>query len=205
MSSNIAITSVRTGHGDHGDTTLGGKIYRKSHAIVKYCGALDAAQSFSTAIPVEWDMYKPREVLQELLFRLGAVVGSRNPREQELALQEIGLLMESQIEFITGSVEPLDSFLRVTETTADLHKLRVALRTSEQMCVEARDRLEIESKEFSENMIYMLECSMKALNIASDWVFSYIWAYSVQEDGTIIKGVTWTPWNEEKIKSLNLL
>lgn len=205
MSSNIAITSIRTGRGDHGDTVLGGKIYRKSHPLVKFCGALDLAQAHSVALPVSWDMFEPREILQELLFRLGAVAGSRNPREQELAIQEIGVLMESQIEFISSSVEPLDSFLRVTLITTGVHKLRTAVRAAEVSAIEARDRFEVESKDLSENLIYMLDCSIKVLNIASDWVFAFIWALCVQEDGTLIKGTSWKPWTEEKVRSLNLL
>lgn len=201
--SNIRITSIRTGNGDTGDTKLGGKLFRKGHPLVQYCSALDLVQGHTIAVPEAWGDFKPRELLQELLFRLGASIGSNIPRKQEIAIQEISLLMETQIEYISGSLDTLDSFIRCTVYNADLQKLRAFLREAEVKCVAARDYIELEAKDVSENALYMLERSMKALNIASDWVFAFVWAYSTEENGKLISGAKWLPWSEEVFLEMN--
>jgi cob(I)alamin adenosyltransferase len=203
MSSNIRITTIRTGNGDSGGTKLGGKTFRKGHPIVQYSAALDVAQSFTYAVPKAWGDYKPRELLQELLFRLGAAVGGRTPKDQEIALQEIGILMESQIEYISGSLASLDSFIRCTEYNKDLQALRAAVREAEVRCVAARDHIELEAKEISENMLYMLEKAAKALNIASDWVFAFVWIYSTNQDGRLLTDAKWVPWDDSVFIELN--
>jgi cob(I)alamin adenosyltransferase len=203
MSSNVRISVVRTGAGDSGGTKLGGKTFRKGHPLVQYSAALDVVQGFTTALPKAWGDYKPRELLQELMFRLGAAVGGRTPKDQEIALQEIGILMESQIEYISGSLASLDSFIRCTEYNKDLQVLRASIREAEVRCVAARDHLELEAKELSENTIYMLEKASKALNSTSDWVFAFVWVYSTNEDGRILPDGKWTPWDESVFIELN--
>ena len=195
--------TIRTGNGDEGDTRLGSKLFRKGHPLVLYSAALDSSQSASTALPLEWGRYEPRELLQQLLYVLGAVLGAKKPRDHELALQEIGELLENQLEFISGSLSPLTNFVRVTELTANLHDLRTKIRGAELRCVVAHDHLELESKELNENALYMLKQSMKVLNIASDWVFAFVWAYSVDEKGKVGSALILEPWGEDKIRGLN--
>lgn len=202
--SNVAITMIRTGHGDGGDTKLGGKQYRKGHSIVQYSAALDTAQSFTAALPKKWGDFQPRDIMQEALFRLGAAIGSRKPKDQEVAFQELSEMMEAQIDHIAGGLEPLDTFLRVGEATAGLHQLRASIREAEVKAVAARDYLELESKELSETTIYMLERGAKLLNIASDWVFAFVWVYSTSENNKIIKDLKWVPWPEERFRGLNV-
>lgn len=201
--SNVRITAIRTGNGDLGDTKLGGKLFRKGHPIVQYCSALDMVQSYTDAVPEVWGDFAPRELIQELLFRLGAAIGSRTPKNQEIALNEIGLLMENQIDHISGGLDTLDSFIRCTEYNRNLQRLRAVLRDAETKCVAARDHIELEAKDISENMLYMLEKAIKVLNIASDWVFAFVWTYSTEENGRLIKGAKWVPWADDKFLEMN--
>lgn len=201
--SNIAITMIRTGHGDKGDTKLGGKPYRKGHPVVLYSAALDIAQSHTDALPEKWGDYAPRDVAQEMLFRLGAI-GGHKPKDQELPIVELSKYMEEQLEYVSGSLEPLDSFIRCAEQNSSLQRLRAALREAECRAVAARDHLELESRDTSPTMIYMLEAASKALNIMSDWVFAFVWAYSVNELGKLDKTMKWLPWADEKFTTLNL-
>jgi cob(I)alamin adenosyltransferase len=201
--STVAITMIRTGHGDLGDTKLGGKTYRKGHALVELSAALDAAQSFTIALPSKMSWGKPRALMQELLFRLGAVIGSRTPNNQELALVEIGKAMEREIEKISSGLNPLDSFIRVTVTNAELQQLRAMVRLAETACVKAFDQIKLESKDIAPNLLYMLEQSMKVLNIASDWVFAYAWLKTVNEQGIVPTENKWNPMTEAAIIKLN--
>jgi cob(I)alamin adenosyltransferase len=202
--SNVAITTIRTGHGDGGDTKLGGKTYRKGHLLVGYSAALDTAQAWTTALPESFYEFAPRSVMQETLFRLGAVIGSRSPKQQELALQEIGTMMERQIDFIATSLPSLDSFIRCTATNQSIQCLRAAVREAEHRCVAARDQIELEAKDTSPNLLYMLERSMVLLNIASDWVFAFVWLRTtVADTGKIASEDRWVPWTESKITELN--
>ena len=166
------MTIIRTGKGDQGDTQLGAKTFRKGHPLVLLSSALDVAQAHTIALPLNWGEFKPRELLQELLFSSGSVLMARNQREFEAVLQEIGVLMESQIGFIDSSLEDLTAFIRVFEANSELMKLRTLLREAECRCVAAHDYLELEAKGLNENLLYMLMCVAKALNIASDWVFA---------------------------------
>lgn len=196
--------TIRTGNGDEGDTRLGSKSYRKGHLLVQYSAALDSAQSASTALPLGWGRYEPQELLQQLLYVLGAVLGAKKPREHELALQELGILMENQLEYISSSLDPLHNFIRVSDATTQLNDLRTRIREAEIHCVAAHDQLELESRELNENILYMLKQSMKVLNIASDWVLAFIWAYSTDEQGKVASALILEPWSEEKIRSLNV-
>jgi cob(I)alamin adenosyltransferase len=202
--SNIAITRIRTGNGDNGDTKLcGGKDYRKAHPVVAYTGSLDTAQAFTTALPRAWGDFEPRTLAQEVLFRLGAVMGSRKPKDQELALQELSAHMEKQIEFISGGLVALDSFIRVDERNAELQQLRAFVRAAEVAAVAAHDYTQLEAKETSENIIYMLKISSAVLNVFSDWVFAFVWLMSTEENGRVPTALKWVPIDEEKLRSLN--
>lgn len=201
--SNVAITMIRTGNGDDGNTKLSGKSFRKSHPVIEYLGNLDEAQAFTTAIPQSWGDYQPRDLIQELLFQLSAAVHSRKPKEKELVVQELSRYMEKQIEYISGGLHPLDSFLRCHELNADLQRLRVFVRTAERAAVRARDFIELDPKETSENLLYALNYSAAALNILSDWVFAFLWLFSTEENGRVNKQVKWVPMDEEMIRSLN--
>jgi cob(I)alamin adenosyltransferase len=194
---------IRTGHGDLGDTKLGGKTYRKGHPLVELSAALDVAQSYTTALPVYVSWQKPRALLQELLFRLGAVIGSRTPKNQELALAEISKAMERDIEAISVKLTPLDSFIRVIPANQELQVLRAAIRSAEVACVKAFDQVKIEEKDTALNLLYMLEQSMKVLNVASDWVFAYAWMATVNEQGTVPVKNKWVPMTESDFVKLN--
>lgn len=202
--SSIRISRIRTGHGDKGDTKLGGKLYRKGHPLVKFSAELDLVQSFTYNLPQAWGDFKPREILQELLFRLGAVVGGSKPKDQEIPIQELASMLEDQIESISGGLEMLDSFIRCSDSNYGLQQLRAAIRAAESQCVAATDYLELEAKDTSENMLYMLNLAARALNIASDWVFAFVWAYSVDDNGKLLKENKWIPWPEEKFRVLNV-
>jgi cob(I)alamin adenosyltransferase len=130
-------------------------------------------------------------------------MGSRQPKEQELALQEIARFMESQISYITGGLRPLDSFIASHELNADLHLLRATVREAEVNATAARDHLELEAKDTSEQMLYMLEKSAVALNILSDWVFAFGWLYSTEETGALVKNLRWVPMSDEELRLLN--
>lgn len=201
--SNVRITSIRTGHGDTGDTKLGGKTYRKGHLLVQYSSALDIVQSYTNAIPRSFGDYEPRILIQEALFRLGAAIGSRKPKDQEMPLQEITTLMERQIDVISGGLAPLDSFIRVNETNFELHRLRGVVREAESKCVAARDFIEFESKDLVENLLYMLNKSIITLNVMSDWVFAYVWLFSTDQKGKVLDSTKWIPWTEETFIKLN--
>ena len=202
--SNVAITRIRTGAGDDGSTTAGGKHYRKGHALIEYSASLDLAQGLTTGLPLVWGTSEPRSMMQELLFRLGAVVGSNKPKEQEIPLQEIGMYMEAQIDIIRSGLKPLDTFIRCSEVNAGFQQLRAMLRDAETKCIRARDQIEIESADVSPNLIHMLGKSSKALNIASDWVFAFVWAFSVDENGVVPSDLCWEPWSIERIAGLNI-
>jgi len=201
--SNVAITMIRTGNGDDGDTKLGGKAYRKGHALIQYLGALDTVQAFTDALPYSWGDYEPRNLAQELLFQLSAAVHSRTPKQKELYLQEIAALMEKQIEYISGGLHPLDSFLRCHETNGDLQRLRTFVREAERLAVQASDYIELTEKDTSEQLLYILKPSAAALNVLSDWVFAFVWLMSTQENGRVLKSVKWVPMSEEQVRSLN--
>jgi cob(I)alamin adenosyltransferase len=201
--SNIRLTSIRTGNGDLGDTKLGGKSYRKSSLLVQYSSALDLANSCSTALDEKWGDFIVRDTLQELLFRLGATIGGRAPKGQELAVQEIAALMETQLQYITGGLKPLDSFLRATPKNSGLHFLRAVIRQAETLCVAAHDQIELESRDTSEQLLYGLLFSARALNIASDWVFGFVWLHSTDELGAVTSEDKWVPWSDDKIRGLN--
>ena len=201
--SNIAITRIRTGRGDTGETVMGGKTYRKGHPLIQYSAALDMAQSHTAALPESWGDFSIRDTAQELLFRLGAVIGSRNPRQQEVAVQEIGGLMETQLDYIAGGLKALDSFLRSDPSTHALHVLRAAIRQAEVNCIAAHDHVELEARDTSEQLLYGLDFSAKALNIMSDYVFAFIWLYSTDIHGAVNKEAKWLPWDEQKIRGLN--
>lgn len=201
--SNVAITMIRTGNGDDGDTKLGGKTYRKAHPIVSYIGALDIAQSFTDALPRAWGDFTPRVTAQEVLFRLSAAVGSRTPKDQEMALQELSAHMEKQIEFISGGLHAIDSFIRTEERNAELQRLRAFVRAAEVAAVAALDFIQLESKETSENLLYMLNLSKAVLNVLGDWIFAFVWLMSTEENGRVPSALKWIPMDEEKIKMLN--
>jgi cob(I)alamin adenosyltransferase len=196
--------NFRTGKGDGGSTYLGGKQYRKGHPLVSYGGALDTVQAHTAALPRNWGDFKPREVFQELMFALGSVIGARQPRDHEIAVQEIGIYMEGQIEHIIGGLPTLDKFLRTTEQNSELQRLRAFVREAETRCVAARDHLELEDASLSENLIYMLDACVKPLNIASSWVFSFVYAYTIDTYGQIPANAVWVRWPEDKIRMLNL-
>ena len=204
MTSNVAITKIRTGKGDLGDTRLGVKNYRKGHPMVAYSAALDLVQAHTIALPKQWGDFQPRETLQELLFRLGATIGGKHAKSQELALVEITKYLDSQVEYISSGLKPLNSFIRCTEQNAPFHMLRAHIRMAESGCFAARDRMELEAKNEAPNLIAMLDVSGKALNVASDWVFAFAWVYSVQGDsGTVPTHAQWVPWEEDRLKELN--
>lgn len=201
--SNIAITRIRTGRGDTGETVMGGKTYRKGHPLIQYSAALDTAQSHTAALPESFGDFVIRDTAQELLFRLGAVIGSRNPKQQEMAVQEISGLMETQIDYIAGGLKPLDSFLRSEPSTHQLHTLRATIRQAETACIASKDHIELEARDTSEQLLYGLDFSAKALNIMSDYVFSFIWVFSTDQHGAVKKESKWLPWSDEKIRGLN--
>jgi cob(I)alamin adenosyltransferase len=201
--SNVAITMIRTGHGDNGDTKLGGKAYRKGHPLVGYGAALDIAQGFTIALPRKMFTDYPREYMQELLFRLGAVIGGRGPKAHELALQELGTAMERTIGTFSRQLTPLDSFLRCTPENAALQQLRASIREAEVRCVAARDAIEYEDKDTSPNLLHMLNKSGTALNIASDYVFAFTWFATTNERGNVNALGKWMPMSDEKLALLN--
>lgn len=196
--------SFRTGKGDGGSTYLAGKQYRKSHSLVAYGGALDTVQAHTDALPLKWGDFKPREVFQELMFALGSVIGARQPRDHEVAVQEIGLYMEAQVEHILAGLPTLDKFLRTNSQNAELQRLRAFTREAEVRCVAAYDQIDKEDGPLAENLLHMLNESIKPLNVASSWLFSFVYAYSLSNDEELPENVIWTPWPENKIRMLNL-
>lgn len=201
--SNVAITVIRTGHGDGGDTKLAGKPYRKGHPLVAYSASLDSAQGHTIALPRKMLNDYPREHMQELLFRLGAVIGGRQPKGHELALQEVGIAMERAISALSKQLKPLDSFIRCTPENAALQHLRAAVREAEVRCVAARDAIIYEDKDTSPNLIHMLDKSAVALNIASDYVFAFAWLATTDSFGNIPAQAKWKPYSEEQLRKLN--
>lgn len=187
---------IRTGKGDEGNTSIGGKTYRKGHKLIQFIGALDRCQSLSVAIPVKWGEYKPRAIIQQILYTIASAVHARQPRDFELRINELGTYIEAQIDSIVAGIE-LKNFLVPVESSAKLHELRCAIREAECKCVEARDYLEIEDASLSANMIYILEQIAKLLNILSDWVFAFVVVYSDLSE-------TFSLWPEEKVRTLNL-
>jgi cob(I)alamin adenosyltransferase len=202
--STVAITSIRTGNGDSGSTKLGGNTYRKSHPLVAYSAALDKAQSYTDVLPMAVNGLYARDMMQELLFRLGAVIGGRTPREQEVPVQEISAAMERHIASWSETLAPLDSFLRTTEVNADLQRLRAEIREAEVRCVQAFDYIDTKQRELSPNLLHGLAFSGTALNIASDWVFLLVWLHSVDPNtGKVTQESKWVPWSEERVRELN--
>lgn len=195
--------SIRTGNGDLGDTFVGSKSFRKAHVLVQYIATLDVMQSFSTALPLKWGKFEPRDLFQQSVYILSAVPSSKKPREFELNIQELSILMENQIEFISSSLSPLKSFIKNTDSNTALNQLRTCVRTAEIACVLAHDTLEMESNSLNENILFMLKNSIKFLNIMSDWVFMFIWVYSTDEQNKVHDSLIFEPWSIDKIKSLN--
>lgn len=204
--SNIAITQVRTGHGDTGSTKLAGnKPYRKGHALVRYSAALDIAQGYTSELPdIAVDQrYSPRLILQEVLFRLGAAIGSRNPGGQTLPLTELSKFMARDVEIISKQLAPLDSFLRTTPNNAGLQRLRGVIRKAESACVEAYDFIVVEDRDTSPGVIKALELSMQVLNVASDFVFAWMWLVSTTAKGNVEQSAKWVPMDDATILTLN--
>jgi cob(I)alamin adenosyltransferase len=203
--SNVAINKVRTGNGDLGFTKLGGKTYSKGHAIVALSAALDSAQALTAEMPDVGvtDGVSPRTLIQEVLFRAGAAIGGRSPRAQQLPLAELGLAMETNLSAVTAQLRPLDSFLRTTPENAGLQALRAAVREAEVRAAAARDQVEVESKDTSPGLLEALGYILKALNIASDLVFGYVWLVSTTDKGNVAQNAKWLPMTEDQIRSLN--
>jgi cob(I)alamin adenosyltransferase len=199
MTSNVAITRVRTGKGDKGETTLDSQHYRKYHPLVRFTGTLDVAQAHTDALPTMWsDEINPREIAQELLFRIGAAIAGS---DQLIAIAQITELMELQLVGFTEGLKPLDSFIRCGDSNAEVHRLRAFIRQAECAGVYAVDTLEGLST--SKERIELLRACCKSLNVMSDWVFSFVWMFSLDSANTIDAKLRWKPWSETKIRSLN--
>jgi cob(I)alamin adenosyltransferase len=202
--SSIAINKVRTGNGDEGSTTLAGKQYRKGSPVIQYLGMIDLAQSDTVALPLTgFRGESPRVIMQELLFRLGAAVASRTPKGEVSVIEEIVTFMELDMAAILKQLKPLDSFIRATPDNAALQKLRAFIRLCEDMCVEAHDRIEFESADTSPNLLSTLKVSAKALNVASDWIFAYVWFATTDQKGSVQPQAKWLPMDVEVLRSVN--
>jgi cob(I)alamin adenosyltransferase len=201
--SNILISKVRTGKGDDGATLLAGKRWRKGHPLVLYSASLDEAQARTVAV-VDGDLYRPRTLVQELLFRLGSAVGGIRPQVQETPITELLTKMEREIEALTAGLKPLESFIRTIEENQQMMSLRCALREAECRAVAAWDRLVLEEPNTTPNLQNALALSAKALNVASDWAFAHAWVFSCPTgDGKVLAGGIWTPMEDAEILNLN--
>jgi hypothetical protein len=188
---------------NYGDTSFCGKLYRKGHPLALYNSALELAQSNTYSIPLNWSDFLPRGIVQELLFSLMNVVQTRSPKDSDLAIQELTTLMETQVDHISGGLDAYNSYVRASVTTASLLQLEAIVREAESRCVAAADLVELEDRDTSPNLLYMLRKSMHALNVMGKWVHAFVLVFSTNENGKMRPETKWTPWEQEKLVTLN--
>lgn len=195
---------MNTDTNDFCEVTLGGKTYRKGHPLVQYKAFLVLVQAHSAYLPKRFNNFLIREPFQESVFSLIKAIESREPRSQEVTVDELSQHMENQVEYISGGLKPLTIPLRSTESTIKLHILHGFCHSAETQCVAAADYIELSAKGLSKNLLYMLEKSAKMLSVLSSWVYAFAWVYSSTEDGSLQNECKWVPYTEEKIRKLNI-
>ena len=173
------IATLREKKADQGSILIGHKVYRKSHSLNLYITGLRRILSLSTTMPMTWGDYKPRELLQQLVFQL-LEASQATRREQEMALQEISQLMQTQMEFISTSFQEQDTTIQVYEVNVNFFQLQESILAAENLCVRAHDDLEFEAVGLNENAIYMLKKAISTLEILVEWVTTFIWATLLQ-------------------------
>lgn len=186
-----------------GDTSFCGKLYRKGHPLALYNAALELAQSNTYVLPLSWGAFSPREIMQELLFSLMNAVQTRSPKDSDVAVQELTKLMEAQVDHISGGLDAYNSYIRSSVTTFSTLQLEALLREAEARCVAATDLIELDGKDTSPNLLYMLRKSMYALNVAGKWVHAFSMVFATNENGKMRPDTKWIPWEQEKLINLN--
>lgn len=187
---------------NHGDTTFCGKIYRKGHPLSLYSAALERALCYTYHIPAKWGDFLPRDIMQELMFSLIESIRGKNPKAYDMPVQELVSLMMSQVEHVAGGIQKPSNHLVPTSFNFEILSLVAALREAEARCVAARDQVELEARDTSPNLLYILEKSMAALNLSAKWCAAFAAVYSSSDNGKLIAGAVWQPWPDSKFVNI---
>ena len=182
---------------------LGGKIYRLGHPLSIFFAEMANVQAHLFCLPLNWGDFSPYEYAVQLLYYIEEIITSASPRDKEIFIQEISESMEKQEAFISESIDPKFRISSI-EANKDFMVLHAAAVKLLSACIGAHDYIEIENKELSPNLLYILGKIAKVLEIFNSWLYAFVKVYSLNEDGKLLTEAKVVLWDLDKIKSLNV-
>lgn len=182
---------------------LGGKVYRESHPLFHFYATLIKAQSLLYAFPKKWGDFTPHEYAIQFLYGIEDAIKSHNPKSRELFLQELSETIEKQIVFISEAVD-LKLSIASTEQNKDMILLLGTMYEVLHACVSAKDHIELENKELSQNLLYILDKIIIYLYVFIEWVRAFVRVFSMDESGNLYAQAKVILWDLEKVKRLNV-
>jgi hypothetical protein len=182
---------------------LGGKDYRESHPLFHFYATLVKAQSLLFAFPKKWGDFAPHEYAVQFLYGIEDALKSSNPKSKELFLQEISESIEKQTVFISEAAD-LKLNIASTEQNKDVMLLLGTMYEVLHACVSAKDHIELENKDLSQNLLYILEKITEYLYVFMEWVRAFVYVFSMDESGKLYAQAKASLWDLEKVKRLNV-
>ncbi|EKR81808.1 cob(I)yrinic acid a,c-diamide adenosyltransferase [Leptospira interrogans] len=158
---------IYTKKGDFGQTSLAtGVKVPKSDRRVELYGTADELNStigvVKSFLRKESILHSSLEIIQNLLFELGAELAGFRPKQESCILEEDITFLENQIDQMQEKLEPLKKFILPggTKAAAFLHISRTVSR-----------KLEREMVKFKEEGLEILSSPMIFINRLSDYFF----------------------------------
>lgn len=183
-------------------TTIAGKLYSLGHPLPLALISLQQTIALTYCIPTKWGDFNPHEYAAQFLGFIQQALYSNTPRSFELSIQEIAAAMEQQIPFISDRDVVLN--IKSSEMNKDFLLLSASAAQFRAQCTAAHAQISIESKDLSQNTLYILERIIEHLNTFILWLNRFVSMYSTNKDGNFDAMSILTPWTYEKIKELNL-
>ena len=190
----IVLNKIYTKKGDDGKTELGnGNRIEKFSTRVEAYGTVDEVNSVIgtvTCLSINTELKTALERIQNDLFDLGADLCLPESENENLAYEPLRVRkeqvsrLESEIDYMNKSIEPIRSFVLPggTEIAANFHLCRTICRRAERRVVKLMETEKINL----EALIY--------LNRLSDWFF--VAARKSNDNGK--DDILWKPANNQK-------
>lgn len=182
---------------------LGGKTYKSNHPLSVFLVDLLETQARLFCIPKDWGDFTPYQYAVQLLYYIEAAINDQNPRDKEIYIQEIVETIEKQSKFINDGAS-VKSMISSVDQNKDFMLLLASVRRAHASCTNAYSYIELESKELSPNLLYILEKTMEALDVFEAWVEAFFKVFSFNEEGKMIKDARVSLWDIETVKGLNV-
>ena len=182
---------------------LAGKLYNKNHPLVFYYNSLSYVQGSLYCLPTSWGDFEPREYANQLIGYMIRSLEDRTPRSTEMYIQELSTWMVNQVEYISGGLTKYEGIIGTNDQNQEFSRLRTDIMMAESYCLAAKSYIELNEKETSPNLLHMLKVNAAALETMAEWLYSFFWVYSTEENGRVLNKLRIVLWDEDKIKTIN--